>query len=104
MRRGLTVDRLCALHGIPLPVAEYRFSPPRRWRWDWAWPDRRIALDVNGGVWMQGKHSRGAGQLRDFEKWSEGAAQGWRVIHVTPAQVHAPATWDWLRRALGAGA
>ena len=102
MTGGLTVDRLCVVHGLPVPVAEHRFSPPRRWRWDWAWPDRRIALEVNGGIWTRGKHSRGAGQLRDFEKWSEGAAQGWRVIHVTPAQIHAPATWDWLRRALGA--
>ena len=105
-RTGVPFDQLCVLSGLPAPMAEYRFDahghPPRRWRWDFCWPDLTggVALEVNGAIFTQGKHSRGAGQMNDFEKWSEGAAQGWRVLHVTPEQLESTATFDWIRRAL----
>lgn len=102
----MSFDKFCLFSGLPIPVAEYRFDDrvtmrtQRRWRFDWAWPDRKVALEVNGGVFMQGKHSRGIGQLKDFEKWSEAATQGWRIIHATPAQLESAETLDWIRRCL----
>ena len=99
-RTGIAFDRLCALSGLPAPVAEHRFHAVRKWRWDWSWPSQKVALEQHGGVFIQGKHSRGAGQMKDFEKWSTAAADGWRVIHVTPSQLESTATLDLLRRAL----
>ena len=100
-RSGVPFDQLCAACGLPKPVAEFVFAYPRKWRWDWAWPLDGVALEVNGGVWVRGKHSRGAGQLNDFAKWSEGAARGWKVLHTTPADLESTVLCDQIRRALG---
>jgi hypothetical protein len=73
--------------GLPLPIQEYRFAPPRRWRFDYAWPDRLLAVEVEGGVWTRGRHVRGAGYLADLEKYTEAALRGWCVLRVTPDMV-----------------
>jgi very-short-patch-repair endonuclease len=59
---------------------EYQFHPERKWRLDYAWPDYRIAVELHGGTWVQGGHSRGAGQAKDFEKLNAAAELGWRVF------------------------
>ena len=101
-KSGVSFDRLCELSGLPKPVAEFRFASHRNWRFDWAWPmaESGIALEVEGGIFVQGRHSRGAGMLRDMEKYNEAAALGWRVLRVTPANVESTATLDLLRRCL----
>ena len=73
----------CAL-GLPPPVAEYRFAPPRRWRFDFAWPELLIAVEVEGGVWSRGRHVRGRGYLGDLEKYNAAVVMGWRVLRYTP--------------------
>jgi hypothetical protein len=55
---------------LPLPVPEYRFAPPRRWRTDYAWPLAKLALEVEGGVWTNGRHTRGTGFLKDIAKYN----------------------------------
>lgn len=77
----------CQALGVPVPVAEHKFHPTRKWRFDWAWPDRRIALEVEGGVWTRGRHTRGAGYVKDMEKYSEAAVLGWRILRCTPQDV-----------------
>ena len=72
---------------LPAPTPEYKFHPTRRWRIDWSWPDHRLALEVEGGVWSGGRHTRGAGFLKDAEKYNELARLGWRLIRVTPSQL-----------------
>lgn len=67
--------------GLPEPAQEYRFAPPRRWRFDLAWPDQLLAVEVQGAVWRQGRHSRGAGQLADMDKSNAAVLLGWRVLH-----------------------
>lgn len=71
----------------PLPVTEYRFHPERRWRFDLAWPDLLVAVEVDGGVWTGGRHVRGAGVEADCEKVSHAAALGWRVLRLTPRMI-----------------
>ena len=67
----------------PDPVAECRFHPVRRWRFDFAWPDSRVAVECEGGVWTRGRHTRGAGYEADCEKYNQAAALGWRVFRCT---------------------
>lgn len=67
----------------PEPTPEYRFAPPRRWRFDYAWPDARVAVELEGGVHSGGRHVRGAGFERDAEKYNAAAASGWRVLRYT---------------------
>ena len=86
--------------GLPAPVREHRFAPPRRWRFDYAWPAHRIALEIEGGVWAGGRHVRGRGYESDCEKYSEAALRGWRVLRVTPAMLRDGRALTLLERAL----
>jgi len=73
--------------GCPEHVREYRFDAVRRWRFDFAWPELRFAVEVDGGEYVQGRHSRAAGMRGDNEKMNAATAQGWRVFRWTGAQV-----------------
>lgn len=86
--------------GIPRPEVEYRFHPKRRWRCDYAWPDYKVILEVEGGVWTGGRHTRGAGFIGDMEKYNEAAADGWRLIRCTPSELLKTATFELIRRTL----
>ena len=80
-------------HGIPLPVPEYRFHPDRKWQFDYAWPGEKVALEVEGGVFTKGRHSRALGFVADMEKYNTAALMGWRVVRCVPDTVrlaHAP--------------
>jgi hypothetical protein len=91
---------LLAQHGLPAPIQEYTFAPPRRWRFDYAWPAERLALEVEGGVFVGGRHSRGVGMLKDMAKYNAAVLLGWRVLRVVPRELATPATVDLLRQVL----
>jgi hypothetical protein len=86
--------------GLPAPAREHRFAAPRRWRFDFAWPDRLLAVEVQGGVFVQGKHGRGAGIAKDAEKLSHAAIRGWRVLLATAPQIRSGEAVGWVREAL----
>ena len=71
----------------PDAVAEFRFHPVRRWRFDLAVPSAKVAVEIDGGVWTGGRHSGGKGQIKDMEKMNAAAIAGWRVLHFTPQQL-----------------
>jgi hypothetical protein len=103
VRAHIPFDRQCAFAQVPVPVGEHRFHPTRKWRFDWAWPQQFLALEVNGGAYIQGRHTRGAGFEKDCEKLSEAAVLGYRVLHVLPAQVASGAALMLVERALAGG-
>jgi len=80
--------RLCEEMGIPAPYFEFRFHPDRLWRWDLAWPEHRLAIEIDGGVWIQGKHGRGSGIVKDQEKRNAGVLLGWRYLVVLPREMN----------------
>jgi very-short-patch-repair endonuclease len=61
-------------------VREHRFDPSRRWRFDFAWPAHMLAVEIEGGVWSGGRHTRGAGFVGDCEKYNTATLAGWRVL------------------------
>ncbi|ANN76791.1 hypothetical protein [Bordetella flabilis] len=69
------------------PVREYRFMPGRRWRFDFAWPAEKLAVEIEGGVWNGGRHTRGAGFVKDTEKYNAAMLAGWRVLRFTGKDV-----------------
>ena len=73
--------------GLPAPEREYRFDPKRRWRFDFAWPSLRIAVEIEGGVWVRGRHVRPTGYLADLEKYNRAVVLGWRVLRYAPHQL-----------------
>jgi len=85
---------------LPQPVREFRFAPTRRFRADFAYPEKRLLIEVDGGGFVAGRHTRGAGFATDCEKQSLAAVLGWRVIRVTPAQIDDGRAIEWIRQAL----
>jgi hypothetical protein len=82
------VEIICRADGLPMPTAELRFTPVRRWRFDWAWPRQRVALEIEGGVWTGGRHTRGKGFLGDIDKYNEAQRLDWKVFRCTPTTIH----------------
>jgi very-short-patch-repair endonuclease len=66
-----------------LAELERRFHPVRKWRFDLAWTEQRVAVECDGGIYSGGAHVRGMGVEDDAEKQSEACALGWRVLRVT---------------------
>lgn len=75
-------------HNLPVPVTEYRFCPTRRWRFDLAYPDRKIAIEAEGGAFTRGRHTRGIGMTLDCEKYNAAVVRGWRVLRYTAANIN----------------
>ena len=90
----------CLAEKLPVPVTEFRFDSARRFRCDFAWPDYRVALEQEGGVWVRGRHTRGTGYLRDLTKYNLAASSGWLVIRATPQQVQDGSAFTWVKRAI----
>ncbi len=84
--------------GLPAPVPEWRFHPTRLWRLDWAWPDYLIGVEQDGGLWVSGRHSRGAGRLGDYEKDREAMVLGWRIGRFSPQEVKKGVAAEWVKR------
>lgn len=68
--------------------AEWSFHPDRKWRFDYALPDLKIAIEVDGGVFTGGRHSGGVGQVKDMEKCNHAASLGWLVFHIIPDEMY----------------
>jgi hypothetical protein len=77
----------CIAIGLTCPVMELRFHPTRRWKFDYAWLGPKVALEVQGGLFIQGRHSRGPALLKEHEKLNAAARLGWRVIFTTPRDI-----------------
>lgn len=66
---------------------EYRFHEKRRWRFDFCWPAHKLAVEAEGGVFSNGRHTRGAGYTADLEKYNEAVMLGWRVLRFTGSMI-----------------
>lgn len=76
------------------PAKEYVFHPVRKWRFDYAFPEAKIALEVEGGVYTGGRHIRPKGFLGDVDKYNAAAVMGWRVLRVVPDRLR---TFDTIK-------
>jgi len=88
--------RILKSGGVEEPEKEYRFHPVRKWRFDYAWVKRRVALEIDGAVYTRGGHTRGKGYTNNREKDAEALCLGWRVLRVTTGQVESGEALRWL--------
>ena len=113
MPKAETVHRLCVLIAqadLPEPELEYLFAPVvdgkpiRRWRFDLAWPDRLIALEIEGGFFRRGgRHGGQPSAIEDLEKRNAAAALGWRVLITDTSRAVDGRIMPWLRHVLADG-
>lgn len=81
-------------------VKEFKFHPVRKWRFDYAIPEHKIALEVEGGVWTGGRHTSSVGFLKDMEKYNTATLMGWRVFRTTPDELYRLKTLNLLKTAI----
>lgn len=92
--KGLGEKHHCAY------AVEFRFHPVRRWRFDGAFPERKIAVEIDGGAWVYGRHTRGKGFVSDQEKTNEAQLLGWSVYRFVPDDLTSGKFLEVVNRAL----
>lgn len=88
--------------GLPEPTPEYPFAQSlgRKWRFDFAWPEAKVALEVEGGTWVGGAHNRGKHMASDIEKYNMAALTGWLVVRANNHMVNDGTAVNTVRTAL----
>ena len=81
-------------------VRQYRAIKGRKFAWDFAFPDERILVEINGGTYTVGAHSTGKGIARDYEKSNLAQLQGWRCLAFDGKAVRSGVAVEMVRRAL----
>ena len=76
---------------------EYKFHPTRKWRFDFCWPELKIAVEVEGGVWSGGRHTTGSGFTKDCEKYNHAALLGYRVLRFTGDTIKSHEAIDMIK-------
>lgn len=88
------------VRGLPAPIPEYRFHPTRKWRFDYCWVAQQVALEEQGGLFIGGRHSRGAALLGEHEKLNAAARAGYRIVFATPQNICSKEMLDTLKALL----
>lgn len=82
-------------------VKEHIFHPVRKWRFDFAWPDLKLAVEVEGGIHSNGRHVRGAGFEEDCRKYGAAMELGWNVYRCTGGMVKSGEALKTIDRLVG---
>lgn len=75
-----------AMRGQPL-IKEYKFHPKRKWKIDY-WHSSGVAIEIEGGIWTGGRHTRGKGFVNDMEKYNALAERGVLLFRVPGHQIN----------------
>lgn len=87
------------LNALKIPFTkEFRFHPDRKWQADFRIDDMPILVEVEGGVFSNGRHTRGEGYTKDCEKYSAAAVNGWFVIRGTTEQIKDGLVIQWIEK------
>ena len=72
--------KIISTNDLPEPEPEYSFTAERKWCFDFAWIDQRVAVELQGGIYSKGGHNSIRGLERDYEKLNYAQAYGWIVL------------------------
>ena len=95
-------ERQLVLVGAPPFEREYWFAKElgRRWRFDFCWRQQKLAVEVEGGTWSRGRHTRGSGFEKDCEKYNTAALLGWIVLRFPGSMVKDGRALDYTEKML----
>ena len=82
--------------GLPSPIKELKFHPERKFAFDYAWPEYKLAFEIEGGAFSRGRHVRPKGFTRDIEKYNDAQLMGWVVLRGTSEQVKQGMAIKWV--------
>lgn len=86
---------------LPEPVAQFRFMEGRKYQFDFCYPEPMIAIEIEGGTFVGGRHVRGAGYEADCRKYNFAGLKGYMVLRFTASMVHSWEAIHVLKEALG---
>ena len=81
-------------------VKEFQFNTDRKWRFDYAILQHKVAIEVEGGAYTNGRHTRGAGFIKDMEKYNNATSNGWKLLRVTPETLMNLSTFELIIKTL----
>lgn len=85
--------------GFEPPVRQFKAVKGRRFRSDFAWPEWGIIVEIEGGVYVKGRHVQPQGYTNDVEKYNELILAGYTLIRATSEQARNGQLEQWLNRA-----
>lgn len=87
---------------IEIPVAEYLFAKElkRKFRFDYCYPEKKIAIEIEGGVWINGRHNRPSGFIKDMEKYNIACLLGYRILRFTIQDLKKISTYLTIKEVL----
>ena len=91
------IEELDCLEGL---IREYKFHPSRKWLLDFAWPGKKIGIEIHGAIWSGkfGGHTSGLGRMRDMEKMNEAKLLGWTIIEVASNHLKDGKAHEWVKK------
>lgn len=84
---GVILEHDIKKSNLPKASLEFKFHPERRWRSDFAWPDYMLLVEIEGGIFINGRHVRGIGYQNDCEKYNAAVMMGYHLLRFTSNQV-----------------
>jgi len=102
------LDLQLKLAKFPTPIREYRIFAnvkkvgliKKKSRCDFVWPEHMLIVEVEGGIWTNGRHVRGTGFINDCEKYNEATLLGYKVLRVTAEHIKTGQALNWIEEAL----
>ena len=102
---------MCKRHGLPRPEPEVVFCHGRKWAFDWLFRlpmpgamdgiyEVHVAVEIQGGLFSGGRHTRGAALLAEYEKLNTAQIMGYKVLLFTPQQVKSGEAFPIIHKAL----
>lgn len=80
---------------------EFKFHPTRKWRADFHLKGKKILVEVEGGIWSNGRHTRGKGYLGDLDKYNAATMMGYQVIRFSTEQVKSGKAIEQILKLIG---
>ncbi|OTG93679.1 hypothetical protein [Acinetobacter sp. ANC 3832] len=80
---------------------EFKFHPKRKWRADFHLVEKMILVEVEGGIWSNGRHTRGKGYLGDLEKYNAATMLGYQLLRFSTEQVKSGLAVQQIEKMVG---
>lgn len=80
---------------------EFEFHPKRKWRADFHLVGKKILVEVEGGIWSRGRHTRGKGYIGDMEKYNAATMMGFQVLRFSTDQVKSGLAIQQIEKMVG---
>lgn len=81
-------------------TAEFKFHPKRRWKFDYCYTREKLAIEIEGGIWIRGRHNSPKGFKKDMDKYNHATLLGYRLLRFAPDELMRAKTHDLIKECL----